>query len=84
MAQISKDNDNGQGSGEDWEPVLEMLESGDPRFKEIFTNTMREAIGANLLANLRDTLRENRKEKKRLSKKLIQDAVKGSLGNIRS
>ena len=84
MAAISKENDNGQGSGEDWKPVLEMLESGDPRFRQIFTNTMREAIGANLLARLRDNLRENRKGKKRLSKKLIQDAVKNSLGNIRS
>ena len=83
MTDIKKMNDNGAGWGMEWKPVLDMLQNGDPRFRKIFTNTVREAIGPNLLSDLLNSLRGARREKRRVSKKLIQEITYNSLGNVR-
>lgn len=82
MAQIAQENDNGQGWGNQWKPIFDMLDHNDKATK-MLSETVKNAIGANLFESLQIELQNQRQNKTRLSKGMIQEVTKSSLGNVR-
>ena len=55
MANISIENANEYGHGEEWEPIYDMLKS-DKNSLDMFTNTLKEAIGTHNFETLMRSL----------------------------
>jgi len=51
MAQIAQENDNGQGWGNQWQPIFDMLNTNSKAAK-MLTETVKSAIGGNLFERL--------------------------------
>ena len=82
MANISIENANEYGHGEEWEPIYDMLKS-DKNSLDMFTNTLKEAIGTHNFETLMRSLQGQRAQKQRLSQKRMTETIFKDLANIK-
>lgn len=85
MSQIQKsDKTQIYGSGEEWQPIYEVLQEGGREY-ELFRDNLKNAIGATNLETLRDMLIERKKkESKRIGKNQIKEMFRSQLKGISS
>ena len=82
MANIQLENANEYGSGEEWRPIYEMLKNDD-RSLDLFSNTLKEAIGFTNFDSFMQEMVNQRKNKQRASKKRITKTAFSKLANVK-